>query len=417
VAAARGAGSLALALALLTGGGAARAAGPTPTSPPTITGIAAAGNRLQAASGTWASSSPVDYRYQWYRCDESGGRCASIRGASAAGFQLSKNDVGETIGLKVVASDEAGSTIGYAGIVGPIAAPKPLLVSTAQPQVTGLPVEGQTLQVTAGAWSPAPTIVGYMWQRCNAHGRACVPIPHADAGAYTIVGADIGHALAAVVRASFGTTTQLAFSSATAPAVAGDAAGPTPELAPAVTGVLQLGARLTGSTGTWSGIGPLTYAYQWHRCDDSGAHCSSIHGATKATYRSVSKDVGKLLGLTVRATDSTGTAPAYASLVGPVAPSKAAVASSGQPTQTGLVKRGSTLTVGAGEWTPQAGQLVYAWNRCNANGRVCTPVPGATGSSYAITPADRGHTLVAVVSTTLGATTQSAWSSASRPVP
>jgi hypothetical protein len=417
VAAARGAGSLALAVALLTGGAAARVAGPTPTSQPTIAGIAAAGNRLQAASGTWASASPVAYRYQWYRCDERGGHCASIRGATAAGFKLSKSDVGETIGLKVVAADSSGSTIGYASIVGPIAAPKPLLVSTAQPQVTGLAVEGQTVQVTAGAWSPAPTIVGYVWQRCNAHGRACAPIPHADAGAYTIVGADIGHTLAAVVRASFGTTTQFAFSTATAPAVAGDAAGPTPGVAPVVTGVVERGSRLTGSSGTWTGTGPLTYAYQWYRCDASGARCLSIHGATKATYRAVSKDVGKLLGLTVRATDSTGTAPAYASLVGPVAPAKAAVASSGQPALAGLAKRGSTLTVDAGEWTPQAGLLAYAWNRCNENGRVCTPIPRATGSSYAITSADKGHALVAAVSTTLGPATQAAWSSASPPVP
>ena len=102
--------------------------------------------------------------------------------------------------------------------------------------------------------------------------------------------------------------------------------------------------QLTGSTGLWSGIGSLVYKYQWYRCNGDGAHCSAIHGATKTTYRTVPADSGKTLGFTVRATDSTGTASAYSSLFGPVAPAYPAVTSAAAPTLSGSAQPGSALS-------------------------------------------------------------------------
>src|ERR1700759_1217999 len=96
----------------------------------------------------------------------------------------------------------------------------------------------------------------------------------------------------------------------------GAAGGPSASAPPSVTGVLQQGKKLTALTGTWTGSGTITYAFQWYRCDANAAHCSSIHGATGSTYTQVAKDVGQSLGLTVRGTDSTGTAEAYASVSG-----------------------------------------------------------------------------------------------------
>ena len=80
--AARRAGSVALALALLAGGAQARSTGPIPSSPPTVSGTAAAGNRLLAASGTWTTSTELSYSYQWFRCDAAGARCTSVHGAT-----------------------------------------------------------------------------------------------------------------------------------------------------------------------------------------------------------------------------------------------------------------------------------------------------------------------------------------------
>ena len=149
-------------------------------------------------------------------------------------------------------------------------------------------------------------------------------------------------------------------------------------------------------------------SYQWYRCDTAGAHCASIHGATSRTYTLGAKDVGKTLGFAVRATDKKGTTNAYASLVGPVAGPTAKLVSIGQPTITGVPKEGQTLQVSAGSWSPAPAAVGYQWQRCNRNGRLCTPLPGATASTYAVTAADSGHALLAVVHATAGAASQDA---------
>jgi hypothetical protein len=414
--AARSAGIVALAFGLLVSGAAARSAGPTVTAAPTVTGTLKAGSRLAAGTGTWTSTTPVSYTFQWYRCDRTGAHCTSIHGATGPGLVLRTKDVDKTIGLTVNATDARGTTPAYSSLVGPVAGDKPLLVSTAQPQVTGLPVEGKPLQVTTGAWSPMPTSVSYAWQRCNANGRVCSAIAGASASTYTVSDQDVGHALVALVQATFGTTAQQALSTASTAAVGGDLAGPAHTARPTITGLAERGVQLIATAGLWTGVGALSYAYQWYRCDAGGAHCSSIHGATKTTYRTVAADIGKTLGFTVRATDSTGTAAAYSSLFGPVAPKRDALVSAASPAVTGSATPGQTLSVDAGLWQPRVGKLSYLWHRCNPNGRICMPVAGATKASYVVTPGDVGHALVALVTASLGSASQTAYSTASPPV-
>src|ERR1041385_2045132 len=139
------------------------------------------------------------------------------------------------------------------------------------------------------------------------------------------------------------------------------ATGPTSTARPAVTGTLQQGARLTATPGTWVGTGTLSYAYQWYRCGPNGGRCSSIHGATRSTYALVAKDVGGTIGLTVRATDSTGTASAYAPLAGLIAARDGATT---QPVLTGEAIVGQSLQAPA----------LSTWKRCNANGRACATI-------------------------------------------
>ena len=78
--------------------------------------------------------------------------------------------------------------------------------------------------------------------------------------------------------------------------------------------------------------------------------------------------------------------------------------------------QGQTLTVVAGSWSKAPASTTYAWERCNANGRVCTPIAGATATSYAITSADVGHALVAVATVHAGSATATAFSAASAAV-
>jgi hypothetical protein len=79
---------------------------------------------------------------------------------------------------------------------------------------------------------------------------------------------------------------------------------------PTVSGTPQDGQTLTASTGSWSGTQPITYGYEWQRCDSGGANCAPIAGATGPTYLATSADVGRTLRVVVTATNSAGSASA-----------------------------------------------------------------------------------------------------------
>lgn len=184
------------------------------------------------------------------------------------------------------------------------------------------------------------------------------------------------------------------------------ATGPSLTTAPSVSGTLKAGQKLTALTGTWLGSGTITYTFQWYRCDANAAHCSSIHGATKATYTEVAKDVGQTIALTVKATDSTGTTSAYAAVAGLVAAPTSTLVANAQTGLAGNAAVGTALTAQSPTWATAPTASTYAWLRCNANGRACAAIAGQTGGSYTLTADDTGHTIVAVVTGTSGTAKQ-----------
>lgn len=391
--------------------------GPTISAPPHVAVVVQQGSQLTGAVGSWSGSGTIRYAYQWHRCDAAGAHCSSIRGATKPTYTLVAKDVGKTLGFSVRATDRTGASKAYASLVGPVAGPSAKLVSTGQPTISGTPEEGQTLQVAAGSWSPVAVSVAFQWQRCNPRGRLCIPITGATASTYAVTAADTGHALLAVVRATAGASAQAALSAATPAIVSAPAVGPSSSVLPTVAGTIQQGKQLAGSSGNWMGSGTISYGYQWYRCDAAGARCSSVSGATKATYTLVARDVGQTLGFAVRATDATGTSTAYASLIGPVAAATTSLVSTAQPTVTGAARQGETLAVSAGSWNQAPAPLSYGWQRCNANGRLCVPIQDATASTYAVTAADAGHALLVVVTAQANGVSQATYSVATAVVP
>jgi hypothetical protein len=75
---------------------------------------------------------------------------------------------------------------------------------------------------------------------------------------------------------------------------------------PAISGTAQEGSTLTSSNGQWTSSSAIAYSYQWQRCDDKGANCGNITGATKNTYTVVSGDIGKTLRTVVAASNADG---------------------------------------------------------------------------------------------------------------
>jgi hypothetical protein len=85
---------------------------------------------------------------------------------------------------------------------------------------------------------------------------------------------------------------------------------PTNTAPPALSGTPRVGETLTASQGTWNGTTPITYAYQWQRCDKNGASCNAITGATSASYTLTSSDQDTTLRVRVTASNSAGSSSA-----------------------------------------------------------------------------------------------------------
>lgn len=184
---------------------------------------------------------------------------------------------------------------------------------------------------------------------------------------------------------------------------------------PIVSGTAAVGKQLSTTKGTWTNA-PTGYAYQWQTCDQYGASCAPIPGATSSTYTVTAGDARHRIRATVEASNAAGASDwGYMPSVSTgivVAKPTVFVA----PAVSGMAKVGHTLSVTHGIWTDSPTSYAYHWLRCSSTGTACVNIAGAAKSSYTLTATDAGHKLEAKVTATNAAGSNSATSNKSSTV-
>lgn len=75
---------------------------------------------------------------------------------------------------------------------------------------------------------------------------------------------------------------------------------------PTIAGTPADGQILTANNGTWTGDQPMTFEYQWQRCNSAGQNCVLIPNAKSQTYTATSADTGNTIRVAVTARNSQG---------------------------------------------------------------------------------------------------------------
>jgi Tol biopolymer transport system component len=381
---------------------------PDPAKPPSITSSAnpVQGDTVTAAPGGWNGlTSAFSYRFE--RCDTAGHACTAFGTASSTGsYTLTANDVGFTLRVAVTASDSAGSSAAVESsnvtpvVLGP--GPTNLTVPTVSWSGTsGAPKVGLSLTATRGTWTGNGNAYTFQWKKCSSAASSCATISGATSSSYFLTPAEFGYVMRVMVTATNSSGSRTVESDAT-PAVTADK--PAFHNSPPVSGINQVGETLFVGPGTWTGTFPMTFTYEWRRCDPAGSlpSCKPIPGATGQTYILTVDDGGVALRVYVTATNIAGSTVAISNHTFPTLPAPAtdstdqsfAPVDEDPPSVSGSPVVGAELTASPGTWTGTVPiRFTYAWGRCDATGANCRKIKRAKKNLYAVSSADTGSTL------------------------
>lgn len=170
---------------------------------------------------------------------------------------------------------------------------------------------------------------------------------------------------------------------------------PRNEQPPSISGIQHVGQTLTGSPGRWSGTQPITFRYRWIRCTAQLANCRQVDDDRRYTLGTADQGRRLIFFVEARNADGSRTAQATTGVIGArlVVPNNTI-----PPSLSGTAREGQALTANPGTWSgTQPISFTFQWQRCDANGGNCADIAGATARSYALTAADVGRSVRAVV--------------------
>lgn len=246
------------------------------------------------------------------------------------------------------------------------------------PVVTGSNVEGQTLSCSTGSWVGTATIVyTYQWRNNG------INIGGATASTYVTQAGDVGDAVDCVVTATNGVGNAIADSNDIT--VIAAVTAPVNVSQPAVSGTPSSGNTLSCTTGTWSGGGTITFAYQWRR------NGSNIPLATSSTYLLTNADAETSIDCLVTATNSAGSGVQGSNNLLIEALPIPGPDGLNPPVASGEPQVGRTVICTTGAWINDPTDFQYQW----FSGGV--EITDAQASSYVLTSDDVGLLVYCVV--------------------
>lgn len=332
---------------------------PQNTSPPRVTGNAAAFQTVSCDPGQW-NPAAVTFAYQWLIDDDQ----VTTATPATQTWTLDTGEVNHPIACRVTATDPATGLTGVATSAF-VTVTQGEITNTAPPTITGTPAPGNTVSCAPGQWTPPPDAYSYQWLRDGLTIQGST-----DAG-YTIPTSDLGHTLTCQVVATIGNN--LASGNATSGGVTVTSNPPPPPGAPVNTAPPTLSPNAasgfapghveTCSPGVWTND-PTSYAYQWL------LDGQPIAGETNSTHKTTAGDYGHRLVCRVTASNGGGSASA----------SSAALIQAPYPLELGsvtgwhrgtvrdpdhnepvpVVDAGSSLTCEPGTWAG-ATSFTYEW--------------------------------------------------------
>ncbi len=313
---------------------------PTNTALPAISGTPMEGDVLSASNGSW-SGSPTSFKHQWQDCNKSGASCANIAGATGASYTLGSSDTGHMMRVTVTATNEGGSDAASSAPTAAVsAAPTPPAPPTASFTVSpASPKTGQAVSFNGTASTCADGPCTYEWSDDGSATQPPTVLWPLGSGAtlsFTFEEAGTKYVRLTVTDASGQTATVehnvLVQAEETPPPP--PPAAPTNTTLPTVSGTATEGEVLSATSGSWSG-NPTSYQYKWQDCDASGAGCAAISGATSASYRLGSGDVGHTVRVSVTATNEGGSTAASSAATATVAAKSSGGEETGGAKETG----------------------------------------------------------------------------------
>jgi hypothetical protein len=235
---------------------------PIASATPAVTGTAAVGRTVTAATGSWTPG--ASFTYEW-----------AADGEPIAGATESTLSIGPSLARRTLTVTVRGEARGLLGVTrtspGVVVATGTLTIGS--PKVTGTLKVGGALTASPGQWTTG-TRFAYQWY---ASGMA---IRGATGSSYVPTSSVVGKSLSVRVT---GTRTGYATAAKTSPATLKLLGHATPT----VTGTAKVGRIVTASPGRWTS--GTTFRYQWY------ANGIAVKKATSSKLRLTSSLAGKRL--------------------------------------------------------------------------------------------------------------------------